>query len=108
MEGWMNAPGSGILFCHLCCQTEWLTGCLSAQCAGMIGSWPAEKRPASFTYIHISAIVMLCVLHVHSVCLNMQIGSHNALKCVCVCVCVSVSAIVEHPDVSTASVDVRH
>lgn len=54
MEGWVTAPGSGILFYHLCCWAEWLTGCLSAQHAGMIGSWPAENVLASFTYIHIS------------------------------------------------------
>lgn len=68
MEGWMNAPGSGILFCHLCCQAEWLTGCLSAQCAGMIGSWPAGKRPASFTYIHISRPLSCRVCCMCTVC----------------------------------------
>lgn len=67
-EGRMNAPGSGIVFCHLCCQTEWLTGCLSAQCAGMIGSWPAGKRPAGFTYIHISRPLSCRVCCMRTVC----------------------------------------
>lgn len=58
MEGRVNAPGSGILFC---CRAEWLTGCLSAQRAGMIGSWPAENGLASFTYIHISQPLSCCV-----------------------------------------------
>ena len=54
MEGRVNAPGSGILFCHLCCWAEWLTGCVSAQRAEMIGVLAAGNGLDSFTYIRIS------------------------------------------------------
>lgn len=65
MEGRVNAPGSGILFCHLCCRAEWLAGCVSARRAEMIGSWPAGNGPGQFyIYTYIMAIVMLCS-HVH-------------------------------------------
>lgn len=62
-EGWVSERRSGFLCCH-----RWLTACLSAQRSGMIGSWPAENGPATFTYIHISQALP---------------GS----ACVCVCVC---------------------
>lgn len=52
--------------------SERLTGCLSAQRTGMIGSWPAEDGPATFTYIHTYIY--------HSNC-------HVACVCVCVQVC---------------------
>lgn len=68
MEGRVNAQGSGILFCHLSYQAEWLTGCLSAQRTGMIRSWPAENGLASFTYVHISQPLSCCVC----VCVCMQ------------------------------------
>lgn len=116
MEGRVNAPGSGILFCHPCCQAEWLTGCLSAQHAGMIGSWPAENGLASFTYIHISwpLSCYMCVLRMCIVCVRIC-KSDPAMPlnlctcwCPCMCVCVGVTAIMEHPDVSAASLGVCH
>lgn len=116
MEGWVNAPGSGILLRHPCCRAEWLTGCLSAQRTGMIGSWPAENGLASFTYIHISQAlsrcVCVCVCSVCSVCVRIC-KSSNAFDIVrvlvsIVCVYVCVVAIVQHPDVSAASLRVCH
>lgn len=80
---------------------------LSAQCAGMIGPWPAENGLTSFTYIHISLPLSCCVC----VCVsNMQIGSSNAFDLVHVLVSVHMctGAIVQHPDVSTASLSVCH
>lgn len=66
--------------------------CLSP-CSVCWNDWVlACRRQRGHFYIHtyITAIVMLCVLHVHCVCLNMQIRSHNAFKYVCMraCMCV--------------------
>lgn len=62
LEGWVNELRSGILCCHLCCWAEWLTACLSAQRAGMIGSWPTENGAGQlYIYTYITAIVVLCM-----------------------------------------------
>jgi len=95
--------------------SEWLTGrlslslSLSAQRAGMIGSWSSENRAVQFyIYTYITAIVCVCVCvfvcecvcvsHVFRMCSNMQNKISQmpfiftrASACVCVCVCVCVS-----------------
>lgn len=72
---------------------DWVADWLSL-CSVCWNDWVlACRKKAGQFYIHtyITAIVMPCVLHVHCVCLNMQIRSHNAFKCVCgtlrVCEC---------------------
>lgn len=101
----VNAPGSRILSCHLCSWVERL-----AVCSVRWNDWALACREWAdqfYIYTYIIAIVMLCVC----VCvLHMQIRSSSAFDLVCMSVSVHVctGAIVQHPDVSTASLSVCH
>lgn len=100
----MNAPGSGNLFCHLCCQAERLS-----LCSVCWNDWVLACREWAgqfYIYTYIMAPFMLCVCCMCIVCV--WICKYHASEFVPVRDCVCVNAIMEHPDVSAASLGVCH